>query len=310
MSSYKAALGLILLSPLLGVRDSTTSSRQATNNPTNDTFSSFRWIDSQKDAPLWAKVQAAFHEPLKPDPPDEAPPYGYKYISRIGVSNNSALVIIGHRIKKRELPGEYFLAFNYDLLTGATSEVINPERDETVALYMYQWKFIRLARFDTSPNPDVVFTYRNCWECEDELILAALQYDAASQKWQVRSWGDRDVRWWMTRVGLVVDKDMAFTEVRSYQCLYGLFKLSGGGLDDVAIRCRQVNDDGQKQDSLVLYSSKNGNFIGEVVTTKDQQLKILSALCRNSRQRKKLCREVEPSKISREEGKAALQGND
>jgi len=127
MSSYKAALGLILLSPLLGVRDSTTSSRQATNNPTNDTFSSFRWIDSQKDAPLWAKVQAAFHEPLKPDPPDEAPPYGYKYISRIGVSNNSALVIIGHRIKKRELPGEYFLAFNYDLLTGATSEVIIPK---------------------------------------------------------------------------------------------------------------------------------------------------------------------------------------
>jgi hypothetical protein len=104
--------------------------------------------------------------------------------------------------------------------------------------------------------------------------------------------------WWMTAVGLVVAKDVNFTGILSYDGLYGLFDFNGDGFDDVAIRCKEVDQDDQRKidttDSTVLYSLKGGSFVGEVVTAKDRRLKIWSKLCRTS-SHNKLCRNVERS---------------
>jgi hypothetical protein len=267
----------------------------------------FRWIDAQHDGAVWSKVQAALRDELKPDKADpDTLTFGYKYLMRVGVSNNSALVIVGYRVRQRPTPAEqgeeYFVAFNYDLVSGSLSKVINPEHTDVDGLYMWHWKFNRLARFESSPVPDVVFTYLSCWECEPEKILAALRYDSATRTWQIRPWGDGKPEWWMTRVGLVIDMDVSASATVSYDCLYGFLKLSGDRLDDVAIRCKEVTEDELRKfhvaDSTVFYSLKGDEFIGEIVTTKDQRLKIWSDLCRISSQNK-LCGNAKNPKRSR-----------
>jgi hypothetical protein len=255
---------------------------------------------------VWSKVQVALRDELKPDKADpNTLTFGYKYLKRVGVWNNSALVVVGYRVRERptraEQGEEYFLAFNYDLVSGSLSKVINPEHADVDGLYMWHWKFVKMARFEPSPVPDVVFTYLTCWECEEETMLAALRYDSATNMWQIRSWGNGKPEWWMTQVGLVVDTDVNFTGISSYGCLYGVADLSADGFDDVAIRCREVDEDDQKKvevtDTTVLYSFKEGRFIGEVVTSEGQRLKIWSDLCRSS-SKNKLCRDTGNSKTA------------
>ncbi len=262
----------------------------------------FRWIDAQHDGAVWGKVQAALHDELLPDKPDpDSLTFGYKYLKRVGVSNNSALVIVGNRVRKRPSPSErseeYFLAFNYDFISGSLSQVVDPEHVEVHALYMWRWKFARLARLESSPVPDVVFTYLSCSECEAEKLLAALRYDPATRMWQIRQWGEGKPEWWMTRVGLVIGIDIdSGGPTVSYHCLYGFLDLKSDGFDDVAIRCQEMTEDQPRKfhlaDSTVLYSLKGDRFIGEVVKTKDRLQKIWSDLCRSSSQ-DKLCKNVQ-----------------
>lgn len=276
--NLKFVVSLLLLSACVGACRSDSAPKPAQSRTNDSLTSGFRWIDPQKDKAIWDKALLAFHNQLEPDHSGGLP-YEYKFLNRVGLSGNTALVIVSHRTKKNEARGEYTLAFNYDVGTGQISEIANPERDEPVALYMYDWNFVKQARFDSSPNPDVVFTYHNCWECEEESILAAFQYDPSLAKWQVRSWGDGSRRWWMTRVGLVIDKDMAFSDVASYECIYGLIGPDGNGFTSVAARCRQVNSDKQEQDSTIVYSHKANGFIAEFITAKKKQQEILSVLC-------------------------------
>jgi hypothetical protein len=268
----------------------------------------FRWIDAQHDGAMWSKVKAALSEELKPDKPEpDSLTFGYKYLKRVGVANNSALVIVGYRVKERPAPSEqgeeYFLAFNYDFISGSLSQVVDPERAEVHPLYMWRWKFIRLARFESSPTPDVVFTYLSCSECEAEKLLAALRYDSATHLWQIRQWGQGKPEWWMTRVGLVVGLDIdSGGPTVSYHCLYGFLDFNRDGLADVAIRCQEVTEEESRKfhlaDSTALYSLKGKSFVGEVVTTKDQRQKIWSELCRSSSQ-DKFCKNVKSSNGSR-----------
>jgi len=120
-------------------------------------ISEFRWLDEQNDAAQWSKVEAAFGDELKPDEPDpDSLTYDYKHVERVGITNNSALVIVGYRPTTASPDLEYFRAFNFDLVSGLRSSIINPERAGTVPLYMWKWEFSTLARFESSPVPDVV----------------------------------------------------------------------------------------------------------------------------------------------------------
>jgi hypothetical protein len=272
-----------------------------THSEQNTPIPAFRWIDSQRDRVVWDKIKSAFGDELKPDEPDpDTLTYGFKYLNRVGVFNNSAIVIVGYRTKEHfngdEYVGEHCLAFNYDLATGAVSKVIDPAG--TDALYMWRWNFVKLARFEPTPLPDVVFTYLTCSECEPEKMLAALHYDPSNREWQIRQWGDGNLQWWMSRVGLVVQIDRSFTSDLSYDCLYGFLSLNHDGLEDVAIRCREVSEDekGKRHvdDATALFSFKGKNFTGQLVTAKDQQLTLWSELCQVGYQ-KKLCKSIENS---------------
>ncbi len=265
----------------------------------------FRWIDPQRDHALWAKVLLAFHDELKPDTPDPSTlTYGYKYLKQVGVVGNSALVVVGYKTREHpkvdEMGAEYFSAFNYDLASGSISKVVDPENNQL--LMMWRWKLVKLARFEPSVAPDVVFTYMTCWECEPEKMLSALHYDSAARQWQVRRWGDGKPQWWMTPVGLVVGVDVyGGSDTVSYDCLYGLLDLNQGGFDSVAIRCKEVREPTknkrQVNDATILYSLKQGHFTGEIVTEKNQRVNILSELCKvNSGN--KLCKGVTKTNVA------------
>jgi hypothetical protein len=262
--------------------------------------SEFRWLDEQNDAALWSKVEVAFSDELKPDKPDpDSLTYDYKHLERVGVTNNSALVIVGYRPTTASPDLEYFRAFSFNLVSGLRSSIINPERAGAVPLYMWKWEFSRLARFESSPVPDVVFYYLNCSECEPETILASLRFDSATRTWEIRSWGEGKPEWWITRVGLVIDLDLSVSATLSYNCLYGISDFNSDGLDELAIRCAELTEDELRTshlaDSTVLYSLKNGKLVGELLTASDIRTKILSSLCRNSPSNS-LCDKGQPSR--------------
>src|SRR5216684_8027244 len=60
----------------------------------------FRWLDPRKDAALFDQIKGAFVDELKPDDPEKVKPVVpqlYKRVSRIGVFQSSALVLIAER---------------------------------------------------------------------------------------------------------------------------------------------------------------------------------------------------------------------
>ena len=68
----------------------------------------FHWVDSSKDATLFEHIKAAFTDELKPDDPEKVKPVvarEYKWISRIGVFETSALVLVGEREATRNAKG-------------------------------------------------------------------------------------------------------------------------------------------------------------------------------------------------------------
>src|SRR5712664_2269598 len=106
----------------------------------------FHWLNSSKDAILFERIKTAFAEELKPDDPEKVKPVvaeEYKWISRIGVFQTSALVVIGERETRTSSYGDYFIAFNLDLKNGEKSPItVSPER----AGFM-QWRFKKLVHF-------------------------------------------------------------------------------------------------------------------------------------------------------------------
>src|SRR5260370_20948759 len=77
----------------------------------------FRWLNAHRDSEAWAQVRAAFRQELEPDDPAKTAPVvaeRYKYVSRIGLFKNLAVVVIGQRETKESKYGDYFLAYNFD----------------------------------------------------------------------------------------------------------------------------------------------------------------------------------------------------
>src|SRR5260370_20667502 len=75
----------------------------------------FRWLDPRKDATLFDQIKGAFVDELKPDDPKVklVEPQLYKFhkrISRIGVFQSSALVLIAARAELAATYGDYFQA--------------------------------------------------------------------------------------------------------------------------------------------------------------------------------------------------------
>ncbi len=246
----------------------------------------FRWIDPQRDAALWNTIGGAFRTQLDAPEPDY-PQLNYGYIAQIAVADHAALVIVGHKAGKYPKPDwkgvDRFSAYNYNLVTRLTSKIADLQ-------YVWFWKFIKLARFDSSPVPDLVFTYYDCWECESNEMLSAAHYDPALQQWQVRQWNTGGQADWTTKTGLIIEfASEPDDPLISYENLYGVVHLEGTGFDGVALRSRWISKrtPHHVDDWTLVYTVKNGVFVGKPVSDKQEQLKVWSKLCVNSRN--KLC---------------------
>jgi len=249
----------------------------------------FRWITPQEGGDLWSSVQDAFHGQLKASDPDYAQ-LNYGYLARIGAVDDAALVIIGHKAGEHPQGDwngvERFSIYNYNLVTARSSEVAGLR-------YVWFWKFVKVARLDSSAIPDVVFTYYPCWECDAPQTLSTLMYDTNLHQWQLRQWtGPKD---WNTQTALFVGEGgEPGDNIVSSDNLYGLVNLGHDALEDVALRSRWVTKaKGNRfrvDDWTLVYGVRNGRFIGRVVSNKQEKMKIWSKLCVNAHN--KLCKNV------------------
>ena len=116
----------------------------------------FHWLDPSRDATLFERIKTAFKDELKPDDPEKVKPVvaqEYKWISRVGVFEQFALVLIGERETRTSTYGDFSVAFNYDLKSGKKTPLALFNRGFT------KWKFKKLVRLDSSRTPDIVFTH-------------------------------------------------------------------------------------------------------------------------------------------------------
>ena len=251
-------------------------SSAAQNAPSSPT--SFHWLDAGKDAALYERIKAAFADELKPDDPERVKPVVaqlYKKISRIGVFETSALVLIAERETPGSTYGDYFVAFNYDLKSG---------KKEPFEKGFMVWKFKKLVRLESSKMPDIVFTYLSCTECEASYLLGSLRFDSTDGTWKIRRWGEKDD-------AIMIGSDTVVgTEEGEYyyDCLFKFADFNGDGFDDLAVRCLAIGEKGKiLDDTTTIYTVQHAQ--PQVIAIKDpRQLATV---------REKLCADVKKSKL-------------
>lgn len=246
----------------------------------------FQWLDSSRDSQVWNRVQTAFRQELEPDDPRKVPahylPTQYKYVHQIGVFRTAALVIIGYRETKNSPGYDYFNAYSYDLRDGSKNAIaVEPPQPPTVypqsdVLWLFQ--VIKLAHFDRSPAPDVVFTYDSCSECEAEHLLASFEYEPG-KGWTARQWDKA--------YSLYLEADPSPDDDVSADYLFKIKDWNGDGFDEVAVRRREVTQVSKRrqaiEDSTTIYKAENGTLVGHSVTDSKEREGINAELCSGSK---------------------------
>jgi hypothetical protein len=238
---------------------------------------SFRWLYAAKDAVLYERIKAAFADELKPDDPEKVKPVVaelYKKISRIGVFETSALVLIAERETATFAYGDYFQVFSYDLKSG--------KKTPSEKGFM-KWRFKKLVRFDSSTIPDIVFTYLSCTECEADFLLGSFRFDSTDATWKIRSWGEKD-----DAILIGSDYSVGTEEDSKDDCLFKFADFNGDGFDDLAVRCLVITEQGKiLEDTTTIYTIQHGQ--PQVLTVTDRQQ--LTTV------RDKLCTDVKKSRL-------------
>jgi len=260
--------------------------RAGTSQAGTETAYTFRWIPSDSDPKLWEQILQKFKQELMPDQatPEKSPidVYRYKYVERVGVFNHSALVIIGHRPAKEVTKDNQwnvaYSAFNFDLTTGQKSRIEHAE-------WLWQWKFVKLAKFGSTSAPDVTFRYLSCTECEPDSMFSSFYFDPAKSEWQMRPWGDGKDLWWAARDGLVVELDIIGEgETTFFDCVYGILNSQDAGFQNLAMRCKEFTEtasgESKVADNTVLYSLSGGRFKARRVTDSLEVLQLTQQMCK------------------------------
>ncbi|MFZ0638637.1 MAG: hypothetical protein WAN33_16180 [Candidatus Acidiferrales bacterium] len=247
----------------------------------------FRWLDRTRDSQVWNHVLVALHQELEPDDPQKVPPHyvaiQYKYIYKIGLYGTAALVIIGYR-ETKDSPGDaFFNGYSYDLRDGSKRAIaVEPPKPPNVypqsdGLWLFE--VIKLARFDGSPAPDVVFTYSSCTECEAEHLLASFEYEPG-KGWAARQWDK-------TYSLDLEDDPEPDDNIVSADYLFKIKDWNGDGFDDVAVRRREVTQVSKRrqsiEDSTMIYKAENGTLVGHSVTDSKEREGINAELCSDSK---------------------------
>jgi hypothetical protein len=227
--------------------------------------SDFRWL-AAGDAALLTQVQAAFSDELKPedyDPQSHRGAVAVKVIKRVGLRGNSALVVIG---EKENLTSPYFVfrAFSFNLVTKSKS----PVRGEGIE-WFWMWRVEKLGHLTSAEDTDIIFRSYTCMECESEEILASFHYAPNTGAWELLRWSTED------GAGVMIGSHRQFGDdgIYYYDCLHAINDITGDGLDDVAVRCRERVDTGKPlkrvtRDETVLYTATKDAKIARMVIDK------------------------------------------
>jgi len=252
-------------------------SAAARNAPPSST--AFHWLDAVKNAALFERIKAPFADELKPDDPERVQPVVaqlYKKISRIGVFETSALVLIAERETPTSTYGDYFLAFNYDLKSG---------KKTPLAKGFMVWKFKKLVRLEPSKMPDIVFTYLSCTECEADYLLGSFRFDSTDGVWGIRNWSEKDDAIMIGSDTVVGSEEGEY----NYDCLFKFADFNADGFDDLAVRCVAIGEQGESlEDTTTVYTVQNGQPQATVVKGQKQLATIREKLCANVK-KSKLC---------------------
>ena len=233
----------------------------------------FRWLDPSKDTTLLQRINTAFTDELKPDDPEKVKPYvaqEYKWVSRVGVFETSALVLIGERETRTSPYSAYFLAFNYDLKTAEKTPLTSFNHG------FMKWTFQKLVRFDSSRAPDIVFTYPSCTECEADYLLSSFRFDSSEAKWKLRTWSKKGG----PEILIGSDYSVGEDEDSKDDCLFKFADFNGDGFDDLAVRCAAITRRGRVlADTTTIYTVQHGQSQILTVTGRKQLATIYDQLC-------------------------------
>ena len=241
--------------------------------------SQFRWLNASADAVMLEHVQAAFSSELTPDNDSQSHtvPMTVKFIERVGLRGNAALVILGEKESKTD-PFTIYRAFSFDLQTKAKSPVRSAGAE-----WFWMWRVEKVTHLTSKDDTDIVFQFLTCTECESERLLAVVHYAVNTGTWELRQWSKED------GAGLMIGSDVQYGDdgFYHYDCLHGIADVTGDGLDDVAIRCREsVQPDPErplkrvKRDETLLYTSRDGKLARVVIDkTSTKATSVQDVLC-------------------------------
>ncbi|HEY1471991.1 MAG TPA: hypothetical protein VGF61_23325 [Candidatus Acidoferrum sp.] len=258
-----------------------TASPSAIGQKAQPSSEAFHWLNSSKDATQFERITRAFTDELKPDDPEKVKPvvaHEYKWISRVGVFETSALVLIGERETRTSSYGKYFVAFNYDLKSGEKTPLTSFNNG------FVEWKFKKLIRFDSSGTPDIVFTYSSCTECEADYLLSSFRLDSTESRWKVRTWSEKS-----TEILIGSDYTVGTDEDSKADCLFRFADFNGDSFDDLAVRCLVITSEGKiLEDTTTIYTIQHGQPQVLTVTDRQQLATIRAQLCIDAK-KSKLC---------------------
>lgn len=173
--------------------------------------------------------------------------------------------------------GDYFEPFNYDLRTG---------KKKGLGKGFSFWRLNKLARFEPSKVPDIIFTYWSCTECEADRLLASFQFDEAVGGWELRSWGRSE-----GDSIIVGDNGEPLSEEddTNHDCLFGFGDFIDNGFANIAVRCLAIDQrDRIVSDTTVIYAVEHGQPQVLAVKEPSQLDTIRNALCTGVK-KSKLC---------------------
>jgi hypothetical protein len=253
------------------------------------------WVHQASDPKLWEEIRQKFNEELTPEQAtaekSAIDTYGYNYLQMAGTFGHSALVIVGHRpakeVTKDNTWNVYDSAFNLDLATGRKSSIEHAEQ-------LWQWRFVKLARFGPSSAPDVTFTYLSCTECEAASMFSSFYYDTEQSAWRMRRWGDGTDLWWTAGDGLVVELDLIGDGGTTFfDCVYGILNSQETGFENLAMRCKEFTEtesgESKVADNTVVYGISDRQFKARRVTDTSEAVRLTQQICKPS-MRSFLCR--------------------
>jgi hypothetical protein len=249
--------------------------------------SELRWASRTQDKDIFDEVEAAFSSDLQPDSETgNIVPMKEKFIERLGIRGDSVLVIIGNKESKTD-PYPFSRAFSFDRKTKMKVPVFSKNVE-----VLWMWRLEKVAHL-TPYDTDVVFSFFTCTECEATRLLASFQQASSTGRWQIRQWSQQDDD------ALVIGSDVQIGDegLYYYDCLHAVRDITGDGLDDVAVRCRERLETGTRKplkrvtsDRTLLYTFKNG-MLARLVVRKREQLAahVHKALC-EAKPKSLLCR--------------------